>query len=87
MSRRIDALTRLTVVLVAVLGTGAGCVAPTTQLGAVSPELVRAEQLRQRQLVIESGIGCGSEWRTNEASRPAGYLTLPQRQSAAWVSA
>jgi Zn-dependent protease with chaperone function len=56
MSRRIDWLSRRTLALLAVLGTGTGCVAPNTQLGAVSPELVRAEQLRQRQLVIESGI-------------------------------
>ncbi|HEU4993643.1 MAG TPA: M48 family metallopeptidase [Gemmatimonadaceae bacterium] len=31
-----------------------GCVAPTTHLGTVSPEMVRAEQLKQQQLVLQS---------------------------------
>ena len=44
----------LTLALVSALGTG--CVAPTTQLGTISPEVVRAEQLKQQQLVIQSGI-------------------------------
>ena len=33
-----------------------GCVATTTQLGTVSPEVVKAEQLKQQQLVITSEI-------------------------------
>jgi beta-barrel assembly-enhancing protease len=32
------------------------CVAPTSRLDRISPELVRAEQLKQQQLVIRSGM-------------------------------
>lgn len=34
----------------------AACVAPTTQMATLSPEVVRAEQLKQQVLVIESGL-------------------------------
>lgn len=34
----------------------AACVTPTTQLATISPELVKAEQLKQQQLVIQSGL-------------------------------
>lgn len=44
------------VVCAAALGSSAACIAPTTQLGTIAPELVAAEQLKQQQLVIQSEI-------------------------------
>lgn len=49
-------MNRYRAVHLALVVTLQGCVATTTQLGTVSPEVVKAEQLKQQQLVITSQI-------------------------------
>lgn len=46
---------RTSTVLLSLLALTA-CIAPTSHIGTVSPEVVAAEQLKQQQLVIQSGI-------------------------------
>lgn len=51
------------------------CVAPTTQLGSVSPAVVKAEQLKQRQLVIQSDIA--EQQRLRSIAHPLLKAALP----------
>lgn len=44
------------IAVLAFVWVGIACVAPTTQFSTLSPEAVRAEQLRQQQLVITSSL-------------------------------
>jgi hypothetical protein len=45
-----------------------GCIAPTTQLATISPEVIAAEQFKQQQLVIQSELA--EQRRINELAYP-----------------
>ena len=47
---------KIAVCLIGVSVALAACARPTTRIGRVSPEQIRAEQLKQQQLVIQSDI-------------------------------